>query len=1147
MEMNAPPEDSAPPPLAEGGAGCSFAPLLQGTAELTEGKAGGDIAHSPQKQHNKDDAQPQHSQGPLDVKRPDSPVPSCVSMKSDQSIDLPLRFEGQLPPPTPGLLQQKRSGSPVPSCVSMRSDQSMDEPMRFGAGGSPSQNAIQQTRCPSPVLSMNSDQSIDLPLRFEGQLPSPTPGAIQQTRCPSPGLSMKSDQSIDLPLRFEGQLPSPTPGAIQQTRCPSPGLSMKSDQSIDLPLRFEGQLPSPTPGAIQQTRCPSPALSMKSDQSIDLPLRFEGQLPSPTPGSLWKTNLSTSSAEGTVTSPCSSLVPPAEGDVIRERSMCSSEEIQSNFKSYLSTKLQHVSEGSSTMTLLSDVYTELYITEGDAEEVNDQHEVREVETAREASSLEEDTAIKCSDIFKPLAGKAQAIRTVLTKGIAGIGKTVCVQKFSLDWAEGRANQDIRYIFPLSFRELNLVRDEELCLADLLKRLIGDIGNEALLDSCSSSHDTLFILDGLDECRLPLAFQTNKILSSPAEEASVDVLLTNLIKGHLVPSGLIWITSRPAAAGQVPQSCVDRVTVVRGFGDLQKEDYFRKRVCNEALASKVIDHVRSLRTLWIMCHIPVFCWISAIVLKTLLEESESQTIPKNLTQMYTHFVVMQLRLQEKYGHATRQGKHTVLQLGRLAFQQLEKGNLIFYEEDLEECGIDVTEASVYSGVCTEIFKEESGLYHGKVYCFVHLTIQEFLAALYVLLHFHSGDHEPHQSLAFSELFTASTLSDLQKIAVDKALQRPNGNLDLFLRFLLGLSDSLLQPLQSPLQSLLPHIKVTSTSSAGVIKYIKTRIMISPTTEQSINLFHCLNELNDHSLVEQIQEYQRSRRLYKQSLSPQLWCALVFVLLTSEGSLEVFDLGKYCSPASDKSLIRMRPVLRESTKAELASCNLTEQSCEVLGSLIGSPACRLRELDISDNKIQDEGVKLLSGGIQKSSCKLHILRVSTCGITTSGCAHLMSALNHNPSHLTELDLSNNHPGHSNIVLLSEILKKPSCRIHKLKLVNCNIEDFSCPSLAEALQGKSSSLRTLELSQNRIRNPGVKALCSGLKDTNCRLESLRLSDCGLTESSCKALAAALVANPCHLRELWVSYNKHGTLGTCALTAVKLDPQTALEKLKL
>ncbi|KAL1250657.1 hypothetical protein QQF64_018453, partial [Cirrhinus molitorella] len=615
---------------------------------------------------------------------------------------------------------------------------------------------------------------------------------------------------------------------------------------------------------------------------------------------------------------------------------------QQKLKSRLQDKYQRISEGMSShgdSTRLNEIYTELYITEGGSGEVNNEHEVRQIETVSRRPETQE-TPINCNDIFKPSPGQDKPIRTVLTKGVAGIGKTVSVQKFILDWAEGKANQDVHFIFPLPFRELNLIQ-KKLSLVDLLNHLHKETTEFKSADY--EDYKVMFIFDGLDECRLRLDFQNNPSLSDVTESASVDVLLTNLIKGNLLPSALLWITSRPAAANQIPPECVDQVTEVRGFNDPQKDEYFRKRINDQSLADRVVTHIRSSRSLFIMCHIPVFCWISAAVLERMMGKAESAEIPKTLTQMFTHFLIFQTKLKTqkydgKYEVDPDQARKTILSLGKLAFEQLEKGNLIFYEEDLKESGIDVREVSVYSGVCTQIFRQEFGLQLGKVYSFVHLSIQEFLAALFKLLSF------SEQNTGLMNEFR-SPMTSLLKGEVDKALQSENGHWDLFLRFLLGLS---LESNQTLLQGLLRKTVSSSDINQETAEYIKQKIRENPSPEKSINLFHCLNELNDRSLEQEVQTYMSKtsvcRCLSGVKLSAAQWSALVFVLLNSEEELDEFILDKY--DKSEECLLRLLPVIKASRKVNLSCCRITQKGLAALISALRSnpshPHCKLEKL-------------------------------------------------------------------------------------------------------------------------------------------------------------------------------------------------------------
>ncbi|ROL45455.1 NLR family CARD domain-containing protein 3 [Anabarilius grahami] len=485
---------------------------------------------------------------------------------------------------------------------------------------------------------------------------------------------------------------------------------------------------------------------------------------------------------------------------------------------------------------LNDIYTDLYVVDNETGGRVNGQEVIQIESNHNRLTAKE-KLIKCNDMFNVQCDTGRRKRKVLTLGIAGVGKTVSVNKFIFDWAEGRENQDIVFIFPLPFRRLNLI-EEEYSLMGLLNKYFFRCPEE-LPSLPEGDGKVMFIFDGLDECRFPLSFKEDDIFTNANEKTTVSKIIINLIKKHLVPSALIWITSRPAAAILIPRNYVDQVTEVRGFNNEQKEQYFKNNSTTE-VSEKIISHIKKSSSLYIMCHIPVFCWISLIVLQPLLARESNDKTPTTLTGMYTSFLIsQQQQMEEKYCDDpepktnARSFDQIILKLGKLAFQQLEKRNLIFYKKDLEKCGLDA--------------------------------------------------------------------------AVKKALQSENGHLDLFLRFLLGLS---LDSNQNDLKELLPELELKTENIKDTVDYIKQTIEKEKSVERTINLFYCLSELKD-DFVEEIQKNLSSGNLSAQNLSSAQWSALVFVLLMSEETQEKFEMQKY--RRSDEALMKLLPVIKNTRRA------------------------------------------------------------------------------------------------------------------------------------------------------------------------------------------------------------------------------------------
>ncbi|KAK5621113.1 hypothetical protein CRENBAI_013450 [Crenichthys baileyi] len=986
-------------------------------------------------------------------------IPSLVSAE-------PMSFSTELPDSS----QLSGTDLPAPSSESVKSDRSKGEPIYFGPGKTQS-SQLSGTDLPAASSeSVKSDRSKGEPIYFG-------PGKTQSSQLSGTGLpassseSVKSDRSKGEPIYFG-------PGKTQSSQLSGTGLpassseSVKSDRSKGEPIYFG-------PGKTQSSQLSGTDLpaasseSVKSDRSKGEPIYFGPGKPQSQPNHC---SVCEQFLRDTVKFACGhcSCRDCAESALDQSTCpMCGKKhrktldedpilKVKKNLQKAMKKKFSFISEGNGDkQTSLKNIYTTLYVTTGEREGVSEEHELRHLKgSLKKQSSL--DSTVNLTDIFKPLPNQKKPQRTVLTNGVAGIGKTFGVQKFILDWAEEEANQEIDLIFIFAFRELNLIIREKSLHELLIEfhpalRPFKDSPNYA-------KAKIIIILDGLDESRLQLNFENKKAVSSLTEKTSVGILLANLIHANLLADANIWITSRPAAASQIPAKNIDMVTEIRGFTDPQKVEYFRRRFSDDlSLADRITSHIQSSQSLDIMCQIPIFCWISAVLFQEVFGGDEKTEIPQTLTEMMAHFVFAQTkRRSRKYekkseahkGKLLTTQKEFLLKLGKLAFTQLLENNLIFYEEDLKDCDIDTEEASIYCGFCNTVLREEEVFSQRKIYFFVHLTLQEFFAALYVyecfvtkktkqLGNFFNLEDENH------------ALLDLVKMTVDKVLEKKNGHLDFFLRFLLGL---LVEPNRRILQGMLTSVDPNEDTEKKALTYLRSirRKNLSP--DSCINIFQTMVEMRDHKLKDQIQEYLQLDNRSEKELTPLHCSALAYMLQVSKNELEELDLKSYNT--TDEGRRRLIPAVRSSKKAVLNDCKVTAEWIEHLVFGLKFLFSPLQYLDLSNNDLMDSGVKMLCDGLSSPCCELKILRLSGCLVTQKGCEYLVSALKSNPSHLVELDLSYNHPGESGIKMISE---------------KCQLERFNFKHHGE----------------HRLKPGFKKYACSLTLDSNTAHKKLLLSD--------------------------------------------------------
>ncbi|XP_061567565.1 NLR family CARD domain-containing protein 3-like isoform X2 [Cololabis saira] len=882
---------------------------------------------------------------------------------------------------------------------------------------------------------------------------------------------------------------------------------------------------------------------------------------------------------------------------------------------------------------LDKIYTELHIVQGENEDINKQHEIWEIED-KSRNQTAEGIKINCNNIFnttpentasfKRDERRVKTIRTVMTKGIAGIGKTVSVKKFILDWADGRANQDLDFIFMFPFRELNLVIDDEFSLEELVREFHPQLSDKApaIIFSEIKTYKVLFIFDGLDESQLKLKFKDTKRLSEPSKKSSVDTLVTNLIREHLLPSALVWITSRPGAVQRIPQEYVYLWTEVRGFNDPQKKIYFRNRVEDKEVAERIINLITMSRSLYIMCHIPIFCWIASKVLEYLLLKSgntQDETIktPTTLTEMYSHFFLIQMTVAtDKYDEEEKteaeeifkSNEEFISRLGRLAFEKLEKGEIIFSGEDLKKYGIDMDKAGVYCGFCTAIFKVESVFNTKKLYCFVHLTVQEYFAALFVYRSFARksiespilknfllvGSDEDLESVLDADPVDLP-LDELMEIAIANSAPRETGELDMFLRFLIGLS---LQSTQKLLYGLIQQTEEHSEVVEEIVKSLKEIDLDDCSPERCLNLVHCLVELKDTAIHDAVQRYLAPNQSPETQLSPVQCSALADSILMSPTPLDEFNLMKF--RPTTKGILRLLPAVRNSRKVIISGVYLSSRECEAISSALQMPNSVLTELHlVNNNNYSDDHIHILVNGLINPLCQLEALSLSgnrishllnqlavksvfsnlrelelsdvwttsLISVTAAGlnnpkleklrlnrnigisdiCKELATAFTSKPSNLRELELSYSNFTDSEMEVLSRALTSANCKLETLSLSHNKLTVEGCKMLGSELSSRPSRLRELDLSYNDLHSSGLMELCNPLMSQHCSLKTLRLCFCKVTGDECSSVASALRSDHCKLRELDLSFNYLTDQQIKLLTEIQEDSRCSLENLNV
>lgn len=490
-----------------------------------------------------------------------------------------------------------------------------------------------------------------------------------------------------------------------------------------------------------------------------------------------------------------------------------------------------------------DVFTKLNITSTCDNGPNIEHEVMTIEKLD--SNREVGKLLSTMDILSAERLEHTSMKLILITGAAGSGKSMAVKKLILDWIEERSHQHVAFLFPLPFRELKQFEGSKISLLDIVQTLYP--ATKKLRDEDFRSQDCkiMFVFDGLDEYNGKLDFQNTELLCEHTDPTTLNVIVVNLLRGRLLYRGLFVVTSRPQVKRSIPWDTHYDEIDVRGFCEPDKDEYFQKRFQDPDQAARVIAYINSIRTLRIMCHLPLFCSLVADECQRIFREQGTQAVlPRSITYMYTKLLLALIRQHRRFRapeNSPSNEREFLMKLGKLAFNMLEQGQFKITTCDWKEVGISTEEAVTNSGLCMQYITQPFVLFQEKVVSFIHPTMQEYLAALYAFLTYRNQDKnifEQHLKHKVMGMLKGHKVMELYKSAVERSLLCEDGKLDIFLRFLFGMAAKTNQELLQPFCT--SSVKwPTVTEDAAAL--IRKKIRDNQHPGRNSNLQHCLEEL------------------------------------------------------------------------------------------------------------------------------------------------------------------------------------------------------------------------------------------------------------------------------------------------------------------
>ncbi|XP_073478948.1 NACHT, LRR and PYD domains-containing protein 3-like [Aquarana catesbeiana] len=747
-------------------------------------------------------------------------------------------------------------------------------------------------------------------------------------------------------------------------------------------------------------------------------------------------------------------------------------DIQEQHKQHLLTKTQTLVEPRPPGTTLglqkfniNERYVNLVVFSTDQFRQRSQNEL--IETGAKHEECLKETRmeyISPNKLFR-WSQKSQCIpHAVIVSGVPGIGKTTMMQKFVYDWVTGELYQRFAFVFFLKFRELN--KKCEVSLEEMILEQCPYLENQ-LGSILEHPERLLFIFDGLDESIHQMDFRSSKLCTNTKDRKHFGVIAVSLVKQKLLQGCSVLITSRPTRLVSVDISAFQRITEIMGFLHSDRKIYFEHFFDKEEFSEKAFHYVQENPMLYTFCYIPSYCWIVCTVLSMCFKAQPTNndklmaSLPKTMTQLFVIFVSNILTNHSPKRDDVRSTRDLLTSVGWMAEHGVMNHIIVFDERHLRSFNVS-NDSHLFSS-----FMLESGQPPAVDYTFLHLTFQEFFAAL---VHFISYD------------------SDKLLDSLNKAKSYEDGRAEIFLRFLCGLSDN------STRSMLKSHVKYLSMqASRDVINWIQQKIAEEQRDmKELLNSFYCLYESRNNALVLKCIGSKNDTAFSFVRLNP-LDCSVLSFILESRRETEELNLGS-CN-IQDEGLKKLVPALHTIQNLSLYRNNLTSSSCTHLASGIQNNQT-MRKLDLSVNSLEGPDFCHLMTSVQTSQIEELLLRSNN--LTDQSYVYLACGIRNNKT-LRKLHLSGNNLEGPHLRDLMEALQ--TSRIEELHLQYSKLTDSSCIHLASGISN-NQTLRKFDLSQNNLAGPHFTDLVTAVETS--RIEELLMYEIGLTDEHAPLLVS-------------------------------------------